>query len=270
MGMMNEIPTSSQGPKGDNAQFLQNAGIHAAYFEKFNPGYFTYTGSGSEETWAFEQYTDNPKGKWDELTGQVTDVLLVQKHSVLTGSKNIHEGELHFNAGAASQKMIMELISSASDICLFYGICVIIRLHLFSVQESRKLPLCLEHLLQTTSEITPGEQRDLSALASAVGSDLSTNRAQAAEGHLWLLSNEHQPKQLSKRRNVARNKGPVGVCKFEDYVATLEIGKYIQTRPSRNSFASSALFAEKLTDQHIPKVDAYLPKDTNRRPTVGS
>ena len=41
----------------------------------------SYTGPGSEETWKFGRYPDNPKGKCDELAKQVTDVYLVQKAS---------------------------------------------------------------------------------------------------------------------------------------------------------------------------------------------
>ena len=62
MGMTNEIPISSQGPKGGNAQVLQDAERSAAYFGK---------------------YTDNPKRKWDELPRRVTGFFLVQKYPIL-------------------------------------------------------------------------------------------------------------------------------------------------------------------------------------------
>ena len=35
--MLNEIPISRQGPKGGNAQFLQDAERNAAYLGKFKP-----------------------------------------------------------------------------------------------------------------------------------------------------------------------------------------------------------------------------------------
>ena len=63
MGMMNGIPISSQGPRGGNAQFLQDAERNAAHFGKLKPGYFMYIGPGSEETWKFEKYPDNPQVK---------------------------------------------------------------------------------------------------------------------------------------------------------------------------------------------------------------
>ena len=130
MGMMNESPVSSKEPKEVEALFLQGAETNAAYFGKFRPRYFVYIGPGSEKTWNFEKYPDNPKGKWDELAKQVTDVHLVQKHPILKGCINFQKGELkkggentHFSARGPSIKMIMDLISSANDFCIVFGIC---------------------------------------------------------------------------------------------------------------------------------------------------
>ena len=64
MGTINEIPISSNGPKGCNALFLQDAERKAAYFGEFQPGYFMHIGPGSENNWNFEKYPDNVKGKW--------------------------------------------------------------------------------------------------------------------------------------------------------------------------------------------------------------
>ena len=36
-----------------------------------------YIGPGSEETWKFDEYPENPKGKCDEFAIQVTSVYLV-------------------------------------------------------------------------------------------------------------------------------------------------------------------------------------------------
>ena len=36
----------------------------------------TRIGPGSEQTWNFAKYPDDPKGKWDELAKQVVDVYL--------------------------------------------------------------------------------------------------------------------------------------------------------------------------------------------------
>ena len=57
MGMMSEIPISSQRPKGGNAQFLQDAESNATHLGKFKPGYFMYFGPGSKETWEIERST---------------------------------------------------------------------------------------------------------------------------------------------------------------------------------------------------------------------
>ena len=59
MGMMSGFPMSSQGPKGGDAQFLQDAATNAAYFGKFKSWYYMSLGPGSEGTWKFEKYIDN-------------------------------------------------------------------------------------------------------------------------------------------------------------------------------------------------------------------
>ena len=61
MGMRNEIPISSKEPKEGKAPFLQDAEENAARFGKFKPGYFMVTGPGSDRTWSFDKYPDNPK-----------------------------------------------------------------------------------------------------------------------------------------------------------------------------------------------------------------
>ena len=55
---MHEIPISSQGPKGVNAQFLEDAERNAAYFSRFEPGCFMCVGPSSEKTWTSEKKTD--------------------------------------------------------------------------------------------------------------------------------------------------------------------------------------------------------------------
>ena len=77
----NEIPISSQGPKGGDAPFLRDADRNAACFRKFKPVYFMFMGPRSEKTWNLKRYPDNPKVKRNELAKQVTDVNLVQIQS---------------------------------------------------------------------------------------------------------------------------------------------------------------------------------------------
>ena len=38
---------------------------------------------GSKKPWNFEKYPGDPKGKWDDLAKQVTEVYLVQKGPIL-------------------------------------------------------------------------------------------------------------------------------------------------------------------------------------------
>ena len=49
MGMMNEIPMSSEGLAIVEAQLVQDAERSADYFGKFRPAYFMHTGPGSEK-----------------------------------------------------------------------------------------------------------------------------------------------------------------------------------------------------------------------------
>ena len=127
MGMMSVISISSQGPSGGNALFLQDATRNAVYFEKNKHGYFMYIGPGSEKTWNFEKYFDDPEGNWDELAKQVTNLYLVQKHPILDRCRHFQKGDLkkgvantHFNADDPSETMFMDLISSANDFCIVF------------------------------------------------------------------------------------------------------------------------------------------------------
>ena len=84
---------------------------------------------------------------------------------------------MHFNAGAASQKMMMELISSASDICMIYGICD-----------------CLGKIKQDSASIflTPRVSETASLehlLRQRDASQHGHNSAQAAEDNLRRIPN---------------------------------------------------------------------------------
>ena len=54
-----------QGNERRSCAFSARRGKNAAYFRQFKPGYFMYTGPGSQETWMFEKYPDNSQGLWD-------------------------------------------------------------------------------------------------------------------------------------------------------------------------------------------------------------
>ena len=89
-----------------------------------------YIVPGSEKTWNFEKYPDEPRRERDELARQVTEVYLVQKHSILKGCTKFQKGALkrssenmHLSASDSSENMMMDLISSANDFCIVFGIC---------------------------------------------------------------------------------------------------------------------------------------------------
>ena len=75
MGLMNEIPISSEEPRGGTAIFLQYAERNAACFARLKPGCFMYKGPGSEKTGNLAWYPDDLKRTWDGLAKQVTEVV---------------------------------------------------------------------------------------------------------------------------------------------------------------------------------------------------
>ena len=81
MGMMNEIPISSQGPKGGNTQCLQDAERNAAHIGKLKPGYFMYIGPSSEETWKFEKVHRQPKRKMGRACRTIHECISCTKTS---------------------------------------------------------------------------------------------------------------------------------------------------------------------------------------------
>ena len=95
MGMMNEVPISSKGLQVGKSLFLHDTERNAAHFGRFKP---RYNGPGSEKTWNFAKYPDDPEGKWDEL-------------------------ETCTWAPGIDVKMMMRHVRSANDFCLVFGIC---------------------------------------------------------------------------------------------------------------------------------------------------
>ena len=59
IGIINEIPIYSKGPKEGNALFVQDAERNAAYVGKLKLGCLMYIGPSSKETWKFEKYPGN-------------------------------------------------------------------------------------------------------------------------------------------------------------------------------------------------------------------
>ena len=206
MGMMTEVPISPQGPKEGNAQFLQDAEINAAYFGKFEPGYFMYIGSGSEGTWEFEQYPENPKGRWDELARQVTEVYLVQNIQLWKGAETSQKkrelkwdgANMHFNASEASKKMIMELISSANDICILYGICNYLGKRQTDDLESRQ---------DSTSIVLTPRVSETASLSRASAAGNLSDYLRIAEGHLSARASTGKSDVFATSARAAGNFG---------------------------------------------------------------
>ena len=92
MGMISEIPIYYAGPKEGISKCLKDAETNATFFDKFKPGYFMYIGPGSEKTWNFDQYPDNPRSI--RYCGELKRV--------------------YFDASAGSLKLLMDLTSSAN------------------------------------------------------------------------------------------------------------------------------------------------------------
>ena len=80
VGKMNGVPISPQAPKEAYEKFLQDAKNNAESFNRIEPGNFSYVGPGSEATWNFEKYADNPQGMSDKITRAVTVMCSTQGH----------------------------------------------------------------------------------------------------------------------------------------------------------------------------------------------
>ena len=83
MGMISEFPIHYARPKEGISKCMKDAETNVTFFDKFKPGNFMKIGPGSEKTWNFDQYPDNPRGKLDGIAQQGTQKYLVQKHPIL-------------------------------------------------------------------------------------------------------------------------------------------------------------------------------------------
>ena len=130
MGMMNEIPISSKGPKGCNTLFLQDAERNAAYFGELQLGYFMHIVPGSENIWNFEKYPDNVKRQMGSTSQTSYECVwctaAIFRERMYQFSERVlkKDGEnMHFDSSDPFKKMMMDLVSSANDICVVFGIC---------------------------------------------------------------------------------------------------------------------------------------------------
>ena len=257
VGIMNETPISSKGPKEGNAQILQDLERNAANFGKFKPKYFMYIGPGSEKTWNFEKNPDNPQRKWDELAKQVTDVYLEQKHPILKRCIDFHAGELerggenmHFSAGDSSVRTMTDLISSANDFCVVFRISDgLLKIHEidFESRPNTASIVLTPRVSETVTLSRPYAADNFSICASMAEENLSQQehhllrmlsmqtardqRQRETCGHFRI---NKQQRQLSKERTKRQSKN-IFDCKIADHAEILKIGELLQTRPARNS-----------------------------------
>ena len=216
------------------------------------------------------------------LARQIANVYSVQKHPILKGCINFRKGVLkkdcenmHFDASETFIKMMMDLISSAKDKCMVFGICddlgkineIDIERHMFSAE----VVLCSKNLeeLQTTS--TTCSWTFVKLCVHSRGKFLSKNiifrecfacsrwKILTAEWNFWLFPNhENSCGSCRKSEGTYRQKNLLDCV-------TLHI-----TQKSRRSAASSrqdfldtalecsAKFAEKLADPPVLKVDYFF------------
>ena len=106
------------------------------------------------------------------------------------------------------------------------------------------------------SEYAWSAEGNLSARAAAapVEGDLCTTSAQAAEGNLRQLHDKASTAAVVDKANVVRDSELVRLCNVADHT---NLGSTFREGHPETAWVSSALLVEKLTDQHIPKVDAH-------------
>ena len=164
----------------------------------------------------------NPKGKWDELA---------QKRPILEGCRNFSKEELKRRIRIT----IMDLISSANDMCMLYGFSdyhgKIKQDNVQSRQDSASIVLT-PRVSETASLCRAGH---LSARTATVASDLFSTSARAAEVYLQLFPNKETTGAVVERANVTRDRELLRLCNISDYTQTLNIGQHLQTRAARNS-----------------------------------
>ena len=174
----------------------------------------------------------------------------MQKTSEKTTSWSGMAKNTHFNAGSVSHTMIVDLISSAKDICMLYGICYFLgrikQDDLESRQDSASIVLtprvsenaCLSRasVAVDLSDYAWLAEGHLSARASTVETDQVAMIARAAEGNLRLIPNKETTEAVVKRANVAKDKELIRLGNIADYAGTLKIRQYLQKKsPARNS-----------------------------------
>ena len=208
----------SREPKGGDAPISERHRKKCSLFRWGKPGYFMYIGPGSEKTWNFEKVSRWPRRKigWTGK-GSCGRVSCVQKHPILNGCTNFQRGELkkgganmHFHADDSSVKIMMDLISSASDICIVFGIYDYLRkVNEIDLESQRNTasfvltPRVSENLIQHRPRPYAAEKffnwSDRGGKHRSKSSNWENSEGSTAEGKLLLL-----PKQQTRKAFVER------------------------------------------------------------------
>ena len=140
MGMMNEIPISSKGPKEGTALFLQYTERNAAYFNRFNKNL---------EIWEVLRRSSRTTGHWqDKLRMCIVYRSIQSWQDVSLSGKEVLKRDCEQHAlrrlWDTFIKMMMGLISSAKDICMVFGICDDLgKINEFDIERQRYTASCL-------------------------------------------------------------------------------------------------------------------------------
>ena len=135
---------------------------------------------------------------------------------------------MHFNADDASVKMMMDLTSSANDLCIAFGICDYLGKFSEIGVESRR----------NSASVVPCSKSRRTSLSLDLGLlQLRMSEVvlrQRRETSCYNRINQ-QECQLSKERTTRQTKNFIDSVKIADYAEIFNIGELHQTRPARNS-----------------------------------
>ena len=184
---------------------------------------------------------------------------------------------MHFNADVRSLKMMMDLISSANDFCIVFGICDFLgKINEIDFDESRRntasvllSPGVSENVTQPrprpceaehVSSCAPIAEGNLSARASPLENTWHAYSARStAEGNFLQLPNQQTTKIVVDKANETTDKELVRQCKICRFSRHLvDRGNSFKHGLHETALDCSAHLAEKMTGQPVLKVDEYF------------
>ena len=134
---------------------------------------------------------------------------------------------MHVNADDSSVTMVMDLISSANDICIAFGICDYLGKFNEIDNESRRN--------SASVVLTPRLGERHSASTSAFCSWECLKLCSDSGGNLLLQPNQPTRMSVVERANEKTVQELYRLCQIADYAEIFNIGELLQTRPARNS-----------------------------------